>query len=285
VVVLSGVALMLGSMETGRLFLEAGKFQNPNDLANTLLLGLPFIWLLLKNSTQNIMLKIPPIILAGVVLYTMTKTGSRGALIGVLVLVVFVFFSSSFADRMAIIGAIMLLLLFGAFVLLNSLRGRYFTLFDSDSDSQMSESATTSTQARSDLLKRGAILTLQHPIFGVGPGMFSEANQQDQGAQGIHTADLVSHNSYTTVSSEMGFPGVILYAAIILMSLRTSSKVLSLTRRRKSNYWVSVANTAACLRMSIVVYAVTAMFATVSYQSILPTLAGAAMLIGLNGSG
>jgi O-antigen ligase len=175
---------------------------------------------------------------------------------------------------MAIIGAITLLVLFGAFVLPNSLRGRYFTLFESDADSQMAESATTSTQARSDLLKRGAILTLQHPIFGVGPGMFSEANQQEQGAQGIHTADLVSHNSYTTVSSEMGIPGLIIYAVIILISLRTSSKVLSLTRSRKSKYWVSVANTAACLRMSIVVYAVTAMFATVSYQSILPTLAG-----------
>ena len=274
VVVLAVVALLLGSMETGRLFLVAGKFQNPNDLANTLLLGLPFIWLAMKNSTQNVLVKIPPIVLAGIVLYTMTKTGSRGALIGFLVLIVFVFFSSGAGDRMAIAAATLILVLIGAFVMPSSLRSRYFTLFEGDDASSMAESATTSTQARSDLLKRSAIMTVQHPIFGVGPGMFSEANQQELGAQGIHTGDLVSHNSYTTVSSEMGIPGVVLFVTIILMSLRSTSRVLLLTRNRKSKYWVSVNNTAACLRMSTVVYAVTALFATVSYQSILPTLAG-----------
>jgi O-antigen ligase len=274
VVVLAAIALKFGSMETGRLFLAEGKFQNPNDLANTLLLGLPFIWLALKNSTQNVLVKIPPIVLAAMVLYTITKTGSRGALVVFLGLMLFVFFSANFVDRMAIAVAGLVLVLIGAFVLPNSLRSRYFTLFEEGEDSRMSESAVTSSEARSELLKRSAMLTVQHPLFGVGPGMFSEANQQDMQAQGIHTADLVSHNSYTTVSSEMGIPGFLLFAGIILISLRLANRVHSLTRRRKSKYWASVTNTASCLRMSLVAYSVTALFATVSYQSTLPTLAG-----------
>jgi O-antigen ligase len=274
VVVLAIISLRLGNMETGRLFLAQGKFQNPNDLANTLLLGLPFIWLALKNSTQNILFKIPATIVAILVLFTMTKTGSRGAWVGFLVVMLFVFFSASGRDRIAIAFAAILVMLIGALLLPSGLRNRYLTLFEADEDSAMAESAITSSQARSDLLKRSVTLTLAHPLFGVGPGMFSEANQIDLGAQGIHAADLVSHNSYTTVSSELGFPGVFFYAALIWMSLSLTNKVYKLARHRNSKYWGSVANTAVSLRMSLVVYAVTASFASVSYQTILPTLAG-----------
>ena len=274
VVVLSVVALLRGSMDSGRLFLAEGKFQNPNDLANTLLLGLPFIWLVLKNSTQNVLFKIPPMILAVVVLYTMTKTGSRGALIGFVVVLLFVFFAANSGDKLVIAVAALLVLLIGAFVMPSSLRSRYVTFFAADEETTMSESAITSSAARTELAKRSFLMTLQHPLFGVGPGMFSEANQQEMMAQGIHTADVVTHNSYTTVSSEMGLPGIILYVALISMSLRLATKVHKLTRVRKSKYWASVANTAFCMRMSLIVYAVTSAFATVAYQSTLPTLAG-----------
>src|SRR4051794_25460871 len=99
VVVLACLALLLGNTTSGRLFLSEGKFQNPNDLAQIMLMGLPFLWMIVRDSSQNLLFRIPPFLLSGLVFYVMLKTGSRGAIFGCLALLLFVFFQSSMTDR------------------------------------------------------------------------------------------------------------------------------------------------------------------------------------------
>ncbi len=66
-------------------------------------------------------------------------------------------------------------------------------------------------------------MTVQHPIFGVGPGAFSAVARAERIRNGEHGGEeLVSHNTYTQTSSETGFPGIILFVGTVIMAIRYS---------------------------------------------------------------
>lgn len=292
VLTLAILALALGNSSSGRLFLSEGKFENPNDLAQIILIGLPFLWLMVKDSTQNVLFKIPPFLLGGLAFYVMLKTGSRGAIFGFLAMLVFVFLRSSMTDRIAIMALSMFLLLFALLIVPASLRNRYTTLFSSDSgdDSavgakELTDIAVASSEARQQVLKMSVEMTLKHPLFGVGPGMFAEAVEDDLRQQGKRTTFLLSHNSYTQVSSELGFPGLFLFLAILVSCFKATGAVVKESRNRPGHRWQNIGNTATCLRMTLVAYCVTALFSSVAYQSLLPAIAGlcAALYMSVQG--
>ena len=56
---------------------------------------------------------------------------------------------------------------------------------------------------------------MEHPIFGVGPGIFTVGEADLAKSEGQAAQWHVSHNSYTQVSSEMGIPGLLLYLAAL----------------------------------------------------------------------
>jgi O-antigen ligase len=58
-----------------------------------------------------------------------------------------------------------------------------------------------SLDARKALLKKSIMVTLEHPLFGVGPGCFVMV---DKGW-------VVAHNSYTELSAESGIPALVLF--------------------------------------------------------------------------
>ena len=117
-------------------------------------------------------------------------------------------------------------------------------------------------------------MTLQHPIFGVGPGMFAEFVEDEFRRQGRRTTFLLSHNSYTQVSSETGFPGFFLYLAVLFSCFKATNSIMRASKLRSGGRWENIGNTAACLQMSVFAYAATALFSSVAYQSLLPTVAG-----------
>ncbi len=64
-------------------------------------------------------------------------------------------------------------------------------------------------------------MTLHHPIFGVGPGDFSFVSWDERkAATGAGGESLVSHNTYTQISSETGLPGFFFFAASLVLSFR-----------------------------------------------------------------
>jgi O-antigen ligase len=279
VLLLAILSLLLGNTSSGRLFLTEGKFQNPNDLAQILLMGLPFLWLMFKSSTQNLLFKLPPLIFSGIVFYVMLKTGSRGAFFGFITLFLFVFFKASMTDRLAMIILSLFLAGFALVVVPSGLRSRYITLFSTDeeatgADQELTEIAVSSSEARSHVLRFSLLMTLRHPLLGVGPGMFPEAMESDAKAEGKRTQWLETHNAYTQISSEMGIPGLLLYLAVLIGSYRSTNAVIKMSKLRRTERWNTIGNTASCMRMSLLAYAVTALFSSVAYQSLLPTLAG-----------
>jgi hypothetical protein len=283
--VLMLIAILWGStVETGRLFLPHGKFSNPNEMGQALLLGLPLWGLVLLNG------KSPPVkvFAAGVmvaILFTASKTGSRGCLIGFGVLLLCVFWRASAGGKLKIVigGSVLVLVIVGTMP--KRLLSRYATLSEENQaevsygDDVLDASAIASTGARMQLLRKSIKYTFQHPLFGVGPGMFPVAEDAEARAAGLrHGSWQGTHNSYTQVSSELGIPGCIFYVLIIFYSLQTTSRIYRKTRGDPRVQ--DIANIAVCLNYVLIVYAVTVFFDYIAFTSMLSVFGGLAAVLG-----
>jgi len=58
------------------------------------------------------------------------------------------------------------------------------------------------------LFLRSIQLTFEHPILGVGPGEFMDAEAEEAAVAGKKAMWHFTHNSYTELSSETGLPGL-----------------------------------------------------------------------------
>jgi O-antigen ligase len=277
------IALFLGSTEGGRLWLPAGRFANPNDLADILLIGLPFWWWVLTDARTSRIWKPVALLLMGLMLLIMLRTGSRGAMIALLAVVVVVFLRAPARGKLILAGASALVVLCAALVLPPSVAKRYVTFFQRSQTSAdlqeetEDENAVGSSEARRELLKASLELTLQHPLFGVGAGQFAVAQDEEAKAEGERRGRWqVTHNSYTELSSEIGIPGLVFYLGI----LASCFKALFACRFRRHPSFpeaADLARMASCLNVSLLAFAVCSFFASVAYQSFLPVLAGIAV--------
>jgi hypothetical protein len=285
ILVLSVNCLMLGNIDTGRLFMEEGRFSNPNEMAQALLLGMPFWWALYSNS-RSVPAKLLGLGSLALMLYVISKSGSRGALISLLVIAGLTFLRAPAVDKMKLFVAAGVLLALAALTLPSALRARYQTFFRLDEadaaqlltgnnpavDSAMLESAVASTNTRKAMLVRSLIVTGKHPLLGVGPGNFPVAENEMAKAEGRVGAWLGTHNSFTQVSSECGIPAFLFYCGIVILSLKKS---FALYRRTKHNpQFKEIGAHALALNYSLIAFVITGLFVHAAYTALLPVLAG-----------
>ena len=281
--VLALIAVFWGSTEeTGRLFLPHGKFANPNEMAQALLLGIP-LWGVMFFDTKALVKKVFACGVMLLMLVVVSKTGSRGALVAFGSMLLVVFLRASLMDRLKLIigGCLMLAILVG---LMPGKLLRRYTKFseeadpvvvttDADYDLALEASAVSSTRTRRELLRKSIKFTLQHPVFGVGPGMFVVAEDADAKANGRRKGTWQgTHNSYTQVSSEIGIPGAIAYVAIILLSLKKTGALYR--RTRGDPRLAQIGYCALGLNYCLVVYAVSVLFDYIAYTSMLSVFSG-----------
>ena len=231
------ISNVFGISNNGRLFLTQGKFSNPNEMAQALLLGLS-VWLLLSLNAKSGLFKATAGLVMLIMLFTVTKTGSRGALIAFGVLVLCIFLRSTCAGKMKIIN-----------------RWRRAARGDRGHDAEEAaeplphlggssgrrrrrrriQRAYDSTNARKDLLRKSIRYTFEHPLFGVGPGMFLVAEDAEARAAGRrHGSWQGTHNSYTQVSSELGILACMFYVMAIFFGLKKPSGIHRKTARQSS---------------------------------------------------
>jgi O-Antigen ligase len=285
ILVLTIISITLGTMENGRLFLERGRFANPNEMAQALLLGMPFWWAL-YTSFRSPGAKLLAGCSLALMLYVIGKTGSRGALISMVVIVIFIFVRASVVGKMKLLVSAGVLLVLAILTLPGGLKARYQTFFrqdDSDTeaasgnqsatDSAMLGSAVASTNSRKDMLIRSLVITLHHPILGVGPGNFPVEENEMSRAEGKRRGSwLGTHNTFTQVSSECGIPALFFYAGIVVLSFR---KTYSLYRRTEPYPELKeIGAHALGLNYSLIAFVVTGMFVHAAYTALLPVLAG-----------
>ena len=82
----------------------------------------------------------------------------------------------------------------------------------------MESHGESSLEARTQLLKDSLRLMVQHPIFGIGPGMFPVVTGEWR----------VAHNTYTELGAETGILGLILFVSLLIAVGRRIRKVRNL---------------------------------------------------------
>ena len=177
-------------------------YADPNDMALGIIILLPLCLALLFLS-RNRLWKILWSISMLVMIYAVFLTGSRGGFLALLVVAAVCLWEFAIRGRRRYL--LVLAALIGAVLLQSSggmLVGRFKGTFDVKEDTA---AAYGSAQQRQQLFWRSIEVTMEHPLFGVGPGNFDEVSGQWG----------TTHNSFTLMSSEGGLPALVLYVLIL----------------------------------------------------------------------
>ena len=144
---------------------------------------------------------------------------SRGASLGLAAqLILYVGYVSKRKIRDVIMIAVAVVALF--FMLPDSWYERMSTIKVSG------EQTEGSAKARMNLIKGAWQASLDHPVFGLGPEGWLEVAE-------AYTGDNHNpHNIYLVLTSETGFPGLILYLVVVIFTYVRVSRVISLALKR-----------------------------------------------------
>lgn len=264
------------SGEYGRFAVPSSHFSflsNSNDLAFMLLFGI--IILIYPFFRKRAIERFASLALIPAAAVFMLKTGSRGVLLSLASVLIAALLTSRNKARLVALGFVLFL---GAVITVPAaMRHRlmYIALpYDSPATLEAGDPfyAIASQEEREGLLVFSIHLTLDHPIFGVGPGQFARARWNQMNAKGEWAHWLGTHNSYTEVSSETGIPGLFFYVACIVLCFQMNYRTYRKTVSRKG--LEEYAGLSFCMLLAGVMYSVSTLFFHISYTSYLPIIAG-----------
>jgi hypothetical protein len=171
---------------------------NPNGLAFVILTAICFMHFLWSRNAIGRMAYLCALPAA---VYTLTLTGSRSGIIGLLAILVVVVAKSRRKATLITVAA--LAIVFALPRLGPDLADRYLSIVDSTA-----KNAGTA-EGRVEGVKQDLGVAMRRPLFGHGLGTSREANANFRGV------DQPSHNLYTEAAQEIGFVGLILFVVIV----------------------------------------------------------------------
>ena len=269
-VVAMSIALYLNYRINGRLGMPGGELGNPNDLGQYMMLGMCFLPTLAHQGNKKFFRGITYLMMLPF-LYTIFATGSRGVLVSLILIVGVVFLRSNITQKL-IISVLFVVLGVGLFGISDTARVRLATLFEDSSRAptdSVEQVANTSYFARLRTLKQSISLTLQKPLFGVGPGNF-ESSSAARASGGERAMWLETHNSYTEVSSETGIIGLLFFGGGIITGLMSLIKTQKLPQLKNTSF----REVSLFLLVGLGGFLLTMMFSAVAYKPMLWLLLG-----------
>lgn len=274
--VVIGAGFFWSGSVLGRMEIFAGtasSLSNPNELASRLLSGLCFCLFILSYERGFSVKKVILGLAIPVLLVMAIRTGSRSGLITMGVLLLMVFLRASLNQKIMMFAtaaaAAFLMLAF----LPKDIVDRYAVMF-SDSEAGLTEDqiiAIHSGTARRQLMEEGIGLAFQHPLFGVGPGVYAAAAAGQAKEEGRRASWHETHNTYVQIAAENGLPGIFLYGAAILYCLKKSFRLYRQTRNRPD--LENLSKMAFCLLLANVSWVLGAFFDSQAYRLEFPLLA------------
>ena len=286
VAILSVITLLKNYRDPGegRLALDDTRYQNSNDLAWTLLVGLTFVGFLYLRGTrfQKVIavLSVPPMLLC------LSRTGSRTGMLGAGLLLIVMLLQAKRATRIRLLAALPIVFVAVLFVMPKELLIRYTSFFGdfksynyADINERAAAGGFSSTESRKQLLIDSLIITMQHPLLGVGPGNFIVVQNELAQARGeLKGSWHVTHNTYTQISSEMGVPGLIIYLFFLFYLFKVLNSIVR--TRYPGPTWQNLRQLALTLRTVLIVYLPVSFFDSLAYNTDLMIIAGLATALG-----
>lgn len=188
---------------------------DPNDLAALFAMCVPFALGMAFSSDTPAKQRALGLLAAGLYLAAITRTGSRGGTVAVLVglAVLFLYLPGRRKFTLAALGVPLLV---GAFLFgPDSYRAKLRSLAQGQEDYNQ-----TVYQGRVQVWKRGLRYVAQNPVLGVGMGNFTVQEGETMQAEGVRGSWTTAHNSYLQVAAELGVLGFAVLLAMLLTSLR-----------------------------------------------------------------
>ena len=212
-----------------------GALNDPNELSLALGIALPFAFAFFerKRSFPRLLLLITALLLIGVCTVMTKSRGGQLVFLAVL--------GSYFVKRYGLLAGVIIGAMCAIPVLL--LGGR------------QGEEAEASSKERIECMYAAINMFRQFPLTGVGLGQIMEYHSQ------------TAHNSYALAAAELGFPGLLLWSAIIYLSFKI---IISAMRRYADDDEAAVARTwAMALLASLIGLCVGVFFLSFCYHIIL----------------
>jgi O-antigen ligase len=255
---------------------------NSNDLASHLILVLPFIMFIAMDKQRAALIRYSLIVPMALALKMVLGTASRGGLVALVVVFLFVILRASARQKMVTLVAAAVLAVTIPLVLNGNALDRLTTLFrdqpsaDGDQQADLQAEARESKDLRSYLLQQSLIYTLQNPVFGIGLGQFSNYVGEISKANGKVGAWNETHNTFTQVSSECGMPALIFFVLGIVFAFSSVNKTYRRARREGHK---EIANMSFCYLVSMVGFLSTIIFLANAYRFYLPAMIGLAIAL------
>ncbi|HUQ31820.1 MAG TPA: O-antigen ligase family protein [Pyrinomonadaceae bacterium] len=253
---LTGLLALRGDRIEGAL---GGLFDNPNDMALHLVTTIPLALGLLfiaRGLSKKLFYGLCVLLMVAATVVTF----SRGGFLALACSSFLMAWKFGRRNRFAVVvmflavGAVFFLIVPSDFI------GRLLSIFGGDVDGG-------SAVARQNLLLRSILVTIRHPLLGIGMANFHNVSISEQ----------VSHNAYTQVSAEMGVPAMIVYVLFIWTAIRRMRKIEQETYETRTEtrvYYLAVG-----LQASLIAYMISSFFASVAYLWYIYFLVGYAVCL------
>jgi putative inorganic carbon (hco3(-)) transporter len=206
---------------------------------------------------------------------------SRGAAVGfvlMLIIMVFMRYIKLYQIVVIILGLVLLLEAVPQYrARLTSLEGLTTMFSDGETNTSAADGATLSR-----LTEMGAagLVFLDHPVIGVGPGLFRYYYEEYAAQVGlrVQSTERSAHDLYLQVAAEHGLLGLLALLATLYITMRNLSRV----RKRWMAENPELSNMATAYMLSIMTYLTTGIFlhfAFIRYFWLIMALAAAAIYI------
>jgi probable O-glycosylation ligase (exosortase A-associated) len=256
---MSGISIQTGDRVVGY---SAGLTANPNDMALMLNLILPLcIALLLASSRTGTRILLAST--ACLLMIAIVATFSRAGFLTLMVTGLTYFWLYRNRAERVWIPVIVVLGLLALPIIPSGYVERISTIVNIEDDS------THSAETRLNDMKAAARLTVANPLVGAGIGMNVLALNEERG----ETWTAI-HNVYLQYLVELGLPGLGLFLLLYVNCLRATGTMLRALNADRS---VGLFHIAEGLRVSLIAFAVAALFHPVAYHFYFYYIAGLAI--------
>ncbi|MFN2564898.1 MAG: O-antigen ligase family protein [Gemmatimonadaceae bacterium] len=196
-----------------------------------------------------------------VFVFTIVRGGSRGGLVGLVVVLGYMLLTFQLLPRRARVWtaiATLLLLAGGG----SAYWGRVRTIFQPETDYNWSGR----TCGRGEVWRRGLTYVRQRPVVGVGANGFPIAERElsrparERLMVGRPFETLNAHNIFLQIAAELGLPGLIVFVALVVHMARTLSRV-----RRRHAADPRLSGVAHVLLAALLAYVVCGFFLSAAY--------------------